>query len=309
MGVVYEAEQVSLGRHVALKVLPPQMLRDAKQQRRFEREAKAAAKLHHTNIVPVFGVGEHDGTPYYVMQFIQGLGLDEVLDELQAACRPAAGPCGRADADGEPADGRGRDVSAADVARSLLTGRFEPGRPEATPIPGGGRTATQARRRRPWTAPGRHAVRRLDRARRRRRFVRRSRRRPSLLGREAPGDGRRQARRSTLLAERGPARRAGRRRPGLRPQAGRSSTATSSRRTCCSTPRGTVWVTDFGLAKADDQQNLTHTGDILGTLRYMPPEAFEGKSDARSDVYSLGPDALRAAAPSGRPSTRRTAAG
>ena len=47
-------------------------------------------------------------------------------------------------------------------------------------------------------------------------------------------------------------------------------------------------MTDFGLAKADDQQNLTHTGDILGTLRYMPPEAFEGKTDARSDVYSLG---------------------
>src|SRR5262249_36772692 len=52
--------------------------------------------------------------------------------------------------------------------------------------------------------------------------------------------------------------------------------------------RGTVWVADFGLAKTDDQQNLTHTGDILGTLRYMPPEAFEGRSDARSDVYSLG---------------------
>jgi WD40 repeat protein/tetratricopeptide (TPR) repeat protein len=52
--------------------------------------------------------------------------------------------------------------------------------------------------------------------------------------------------------------------------------------------RGNVWVTDFGLAKLDDQQNLTSTGDILGTLRYMPPEAFEGKADARSDVYSLG---------------------
>src|SRR5262249_42015898 len=52
--------------------------------------------------------------------------------------------------------------------------------------------------------------------------------------------------------------------------------------------QGTVWVTDFGLAKADDQPNLTHTGDILGTLRYMPPEAFEGKTDGRSDVYSLG---------------------
>jgi hypothetical protein len=53
-----------------------------KHRRRFEREAKAAAKLHHTNIVPVFGVGEHDGLPYYVMQCIPGLGLDEVLDEL-----------------------------------------------------------------------------------------------------------------------------------------------------------------------------------------------------------------------------------
>src|SRR5207302_5320563 len=72
MGVVYEAEQVSLGRHVALKVLPRKMLLDPKQRRRFEREAKAAARLHHTNIVPVFGVGEHDGLPYYVMQFIQG---------------------------------------------------------------------------------------------------------------------------------------------------------------------------------------------------------------------------------------------
>ena len=83
MGIVYEAEQMSLGRHVALKVLPKNMLLDAQAKRRFEREAKSAAKLHHTNIVPVFGVGEQDGMPYYVMQFIQGLGLDEVLDELK----------------------------------------------------------------------------------------------------------------------------------------------------------------------------------------------------------------------------------
>ena len=83
MGIVYEAEQVSLGRHVALKVLPRSMLIDAKAKRRFEREAKSAARLHHTNIVPVFGVGEQDGMPYYVMQFIQGLGLDAVLEELK----------------------------------------------------------------------------------------------------------------------------------------------------------------------------------------------------------------------------------
>ena len=83
MGVVYEAEQVSLGRHVALKVLPRQLLVDARTKQRFEREARSAARLHHTNIVPVFGVGEHDGLPYYVMQFIQGLGLDDVLEELK----------------------------------------------------------------------------------------------------------------------------------------------------------------------------------------------------------------------------------
>ncbi len=57
MGVVYEAEQESLGRRVALKVLSAGSLLDPKQVRRFEREARAAARLHHTNIVPVFGVG------------------------------------------------------------------------------------------------------------------------------------------------------------------------------------------------------------------------------------------------------------
>ena len=107
MGVVYEAEQVSLGRHVALKVLPPQMLRDAKHRRRFEREARAAAKLHHTNIVPVFGVGEHGGTPYYVMQFIQGQGLDAVLDELK---RLRAGADADPPAGGEADPPVGRDV-------------------------------------------------------------------------------------------------------------------------------------------------------------------------------------------------------
>jgi serine/threonine protein kinase len=53
-------------------------------------------------------------------------------------------------------------------------------------------------------------------------------------------------------------------------------------------PQGTVWVTDFGLAKMEDQQNLTHTGDLVGTLRYMAPEVFSGKADARSEVYALG---------------------
>ena len=83
MGVVYEAEQESLGRRVALKVMSGHRLSDPNQLVRFAREAKAAARLHHTNIVPVFGVGQEEGVHYYVMQFIHGQGLDAVLSELR----------------------------------------------------------------------------------------------------------------------------------------------------------------------------------------------------------------------------------
>src|SRR5260370_4317384 len=72
MGVVYEAEQESLGRHVALKVLPSSARMNPTYLERFRREAKAAAQLHHTNIVPVFGVGAAEGMHFYAMQFIRG---------------------------------------------------------------------------------------------------------------------------------------------------------------------------------------------------------------------------------------------
>ena len=266
MGVVYEAEQLSLGRRVALKLLPPGVFRDPVKRRRFEREAKAAAKLHHTNIVPVHGFGEHDGTPYYVMQFIPGLGLDAVIDELGLSSGRTADP-------NRPADPDRAGLSAA-LARSLLGGDTSgTGDPLAPAAPNLAATAADGFPPPPGT----------DRA---------SSGSFSTSGVQLPG------------------------------QSGTGVPSTSGRRTTYwqSVARigaqvagalayahqlgvlhrdikpanllldlgGVVWVTDFGLAKADDSDNLTHTGDVLGTLRYMPPEAFEGKSDARSDVYALG---------------------
>jgi tetratricopeptide (TPR) repeat protein len=87
MGVVYEAEQVSLSRRVALKVLPFAAALDSKQLQRFKNEAQAAAHLHHTNIVPVFGIGCECGVHFYTMQFIQG----QTLAALISALRSSAG--------------------------------------------------------------------------------------------------------------------------------------------------------------------------------------------------------------------------
>jgi hypothetical protein len=83
MGVVYEAEQISLGRRVALKVLPFASTLDAKQLQRFKNEAQAAAGLHHTNIVPVFATGCERGVHYYAMQFIEGQTLAQIIADLR----------------------------------------------------------------------------------------------------------------------------------------------------------------------------------------------------------------------------------
>ena len=84
MGVVYEAVQHSLQRRVALKLLNEDSNRSRKKLARFVREARSAARLHHTNIVPVFGYGAHEQTHFYAMQYIDGANLDEVFAELRA---------------------------------------------------------------------------------------------------------------------------------------------------------------------------------------------------------------------------------
>ena len=287
MGVVYEAEQVSLGRHVALKVLPQQPLASSQTKQRFEREAKAAARLHHTNIVPVFGVGEHEGLPYYVMQFIPGLGLDEVLEELQRLQPGKPGTGSTPGLTGGELRVSRKDVSAAAVARSLLTGRFTPTGEQNDDAPPARIDATVAETPEAAASPSEAdapgspnetpVAGRLSDA-----FTLSS---SSVV---LPGTGR-QAGKKPFTYWQSVARigmqvadaleyahRQGILHRDIKPSNLLLDTT------------GTVWVTDFGLAKADDQQNLTHTGDVLGTLRYMPPEAFDGKADARGDVYSLG---------------------
>ncbi|MEX2113196.1 MAG: protein kinase [Pirellulales bacterium] len=118
MGVVYHAVQQSLGRPVALKVLPQSLLSDETNRERFFREAAIAAQLHHTNIVPVFGTGSAGDLHYYAMQLIEGESLDGVIAELReseplldAAFRWKSRP---------PADG---DRFAA-AARRLVAGRL-----------------------------------------------------------------------------------------------------------------------------------------------------------------------------------------
>jgi serine/threonine protein kinase/WD40 repeat protein len=245
MGVVYEAVQEPLGRRVALKVLPFHAVADPIQIERFRREARAAARLHHTNIVPVFGVGEHEGTHFYAMQFIQGQGLEAVLHEVQ---RLRGGKAVTPTPD---------DALSVQAAHGMLSGRFRetsrdhqppqspvadaPGSPlvaEAPDVPSSttdmsGQTAGQYHR--SVARLGVQAAEALDYAHRH-----------GVLHRDVKP--------SNLLLD----------------------------------TEGTVWVTDFGLAKAEDSDSLTQTGDLIGTLRYLAPERFAGRADARSDVYSLG---------------------
>ncbi|MFT7464129.1 MAG: serine/threonine protein kinase [Pseudohongiellaceae bacterium] len=85
MGVVYEAEQLSLGRPVALKVMPPATMRNAKAADRFRREATAVARLHHPRIVAVHSFNTTAETAYLAMEFVDGLDLSDVVDRLKTA--------------------------------------------------------------------------------------------------------------------------------------------------------------------------------------------------------------------------------
>src|SRR5690242_17078745 len=79
MAEVYLAEQVSLGRQVAFKVLRPNLASDATYVQRFDQEARAAAQLVHANIVQIFEVGTVDGVHFIAQEYVQGSNLAEML--------------------------------------------------------------------------------------------------------------------------------------------------------------------------------------------------------------------------------------
>jgi serine/threonine protein kinase/tetratricopeptide (TPR) repeat protein len=255
MGIVYEAEQISLGRRVALKVLPLAAAMDPRALQRFQLEAQAAALLQHPRIVPVYAVGALGDVPYYAMQFIEGASLAELVAEMRRLVGLGT--------DGLPNKDRVEGISS--LARGLLSGRFalqdqedENSRPDL-------RSDAEAASSAPSVGPapsGRGASSLLETSTRGRDYSRTV----AHLGLQAAealeyahGQGilHRDVKPANLILDR----------------------------------RGVLWVTDFGLARVPWDGGLTLTGDVLGTLRYMSPEqavARRAVIDRRTDIYSLG---------------------
>ena len=257
MGVVYEARRESLSAHVALKVLHHRFRAEGKFLQRFRNEARSAARLHHTNIVPVFDFGDHEGILYYVMQYIPGQGLDRVLIDLRRLRE--AGPSGLRAPLG------GSDQLTRSVAEGLMTGRFR-GRPEGDEElvePGsteaGSGTAVAARP--PLSDPHDGGA-------------------SSLGAATGPGQGRFHREIARIGAQVADALAHAHALGVLHRDIKPSNLLLDA--------RGDVWVADFGLAKFEESEDLTDPGDMLGTLRYMAPERLDGKSDRRGDIYALG---------------------
>ncbi len=265
MGIVYEAEQRSLGRHVALKLLPFAAALDPRQLQRFKNEAQAAALLQHPHIVPVFAVGSEKDVHFYVMRFIAGQTLAAVIDEL-----------GSFHEAGSASDGE----ATTRLERPVPHPRLEPAANPAPPPGGFGRDApapaasVQALNSTPSPAAG--PQNETPRA------LRRSPLglflglgiRDSSFFRTVANLGIQAAEALEHAHELGIIHR------DIKPG------------NLLIDEQGHLWVTDFGLARFPTENgNLTLTGDLIGTLRYMSPEqavAQHGLVDQRADIYSLG---------------------
>ena len=247
MGTVYEATELALGRRVALKVVPRGDVGGSNAAARFRREARSAAGLHHTNIVPVFGVGEDGGYLYYAMQFIDGEGLDRLVERMRHE-RP-----------GEPSTVAAGSTGAADpemIAPTQAATEPRAGRADATTVAG--------------PAPGLDGTPRAPRP-------------ATASGSGSSAEGRTRYRVVARIGLQVAEALAFAHRQGILHRDVKPSNVLIDL-------AGAAWVADFGLAKTLDGEGdaLTRTGDIVGTLRYMAPERFDGLSDVRGDVYALG---------------------
>lgn len=244
-------------RRVALKVLPAGIAPDDLRIKRFYLEARLAGRLHHTNIVPVFEVGVDGGYHYYAMQFIQGQSLDFIFSELRRL-RGIERVLARAPLT-EAATTLTHTIGHS-IAWSLHSGPFQQ------------RSAAMAVSETP-AGDGRPVdeINSSEEAS------------PSMVSASlnhlvAPADDyfRRIARIGLQVAETLQyAHAQGVLHRDIKPSNIILDTA------------GIAWVTDFGLAKKEDD-DLTRSGDVVGTMRYMAPERFAGKTDGRSDLYGLG---------------------
>ncbi len=286
MGVVYEAVQRSLHRRVALKVLGSHVSNSPKQLTRFQREAEAAARLHHSHIVPVFGTGESDGQHYFAMQYIEGVALSDAIRSIESS---VSGNRPLNDVSPQSSDTVTRDspeqrFTAGHAAAALIRGQLRdqlrqgalrPFYPTVTQIDGSSASIDAAEDARVElesvagdTAPHVTVSSPDDETQ------------PSI----APSDIRidrtywqNVARATADIADAlAYAHQHGVLHRDVKPA------------NIILDDSGVVWITDFGLARHEEHEGVTETGDIVGTLRYMAPEQFSGQSDARCDIYSLG---------------------
>ena len=251
MGVVYEAEQVSLGRKVALKVLPYAAMVDERQLQRFRNEARAAASLRHPNIVQVHFVGCERAVHFYAMDFIEGQTLAELIKHL----RRLEDPAGKGSK--EP------DQAIEQLADSLTSGRIAS--PEADSAPDAPTTTYMQQETSRTTG---------DTARTPQGAIstEQSTKSPAYF-RSIAELGVRIAEALDHAHENGVIHR------DVKPS------------NIMLDHTGKPWITDFGLARIEADATLTISGDLLGTVRYMSPEQALAKRvvvDHRTDIYSLG---------------------
>ena len=279
MGVVYEAEQISLRRRVALKVLPFAAAIDPRRLQRFKNEALAAAHVQHEKIVPVHAVGCERGVHYYAMRFIDGQSLAELIAELRRLRRnerhiPFKAHNDLNDKAGVPAFGRGGVETGGVREASTLAAPLSHKRPlelsyaDDSSNAKADSTNYSHELSYEFTTNEDSAASKVAMTISRELFSdsRQYFNRMAGLGRQA-----------ALALEH--AHQAGIVHRDIKPG------------NLLLDLRGELWITDFGLAQVTGNAGLTITGELLGTLRYMSPEqllAKRGVFDHRGDVYSLG---------------------